>query len=91
MKDKHLSNDRQHFAACHQRWMEKRNRKQEDHNYRDEWYSEQCGRCVFYIPITGVFFLDYGACSNEASPFDKTIMFEHDGCTEFKDTDEWVE
>ncbi|MDP9067885.1 MAG: DUF3027 domain-containing protein [Actinomycetota bacterium] len=61
-----------------------RNRVQESENYRDEWYAEQCLNCRFWIALTGVFHSDYGACTNEASPFDKQVMFEHDGCEAFE-------
>jgi len=85
-----LRNDQEYAAACHKRWMERRNRKQESPRYRDEWWAEQCGRCRYFIPLTGVLGSDYGACSNPASAFDGTVRFEHDGCVEFADAEEWA-
>ena len=75
-----LSNDREHFQTCHERWAEKRNRNIDSPDYKDEWYEEQCFDCKYFIPLTGIFADDYGACTNEHSPFDKQVMFEHDGC-----------
>ena len=41
--------------------------------------------------FSGVFADDYGGCSNQRSPFDKQVMFEHDGC-EFHELSElWNE
>jgi hypothetical protein len=34
-------------SAVHERWMRRRNRKQEAPDYRDEWWSQQCGMCAF--------------------------------------------
>lgn len=78
-----LISDKKHFELCHQRWMNLRNRCQENHNYKDDWYAEQCGACKFFIPLSALFAEDYGGCSNPDSKFDKTIMFEHDGCNHF--------
>lgn len=68
----------------HERWMEKRNRRNESAEYQDEWWREQCLRCAHWIPLTGPLGEDYGACANPLSPFDKTVMFEHDGCDAFE-------
>lgn len=78
-----LLHNKQHFDSCHARWMKRRNRKQEDPKYKEEWYAEQCLMCKYFIPLTGVFIEDYGACSNPSSAFDGVIRFEHDGCIEF--------
>lgn len=72
-----------HLKATHERWAAKLN--------REDWHYEQCGRCVFWIPLTRPIGLDWGACTNPQSPFDKQVMFEHDGCDEFKDAGEWRE
>lgn len=64
--------------------MPGRNRKQEDPAYQDQWYGEQCGACTFFIPLEGVIGLDWGGCTNEASPLDGRIVFEHDGCGGFR-------
>lgn len=91
MVDTNLKNDRKHIDICHQRWLERRNRKQESDDYRDAWYDQQCGRCVFFVPLTGTIGLDYGGCTNLESKFDGTIMFEHDGCNNHVDAVAWVE
>lgn len=69
-----ISND------CHKRWAKKRNRDIDSSKYEEEWYMQQCFNCKYFIPLTGIFVDDYGACTNEKSNFDKTVMFEHDGC-----------
>ena len=78
-----MAEDRSHFKACHERWMEKRNRKQEEPDYKDEWYGEQCGMCEYFIWLSGAFAEDYGTCSNSSSKFDGLVRFEHDGCDVF--------
>lgn len=76
-----MKNTDRYFNATHARWMGKRNRRQEEtENYDASWGLEQCFNCMFFVPLSGVFSDDYGACSNAESPFDKTVMFEHDGC-----------
>jgi hypothetical protein len=79
-KPKYKHQDKKHFSECHERWMERRNRKTEEDGYKDEWWAEQCFSCKYFIPLSGAFANDYGACSNKKSPFDKQVMFEHDGC-----------
>jgi hypothetical protein len=86
---KKLWDEESHLERCHERWMNKRNRKQESPDYKDEWYSQQCGGCVFWIPLMGGFSDDYGGCSNASSAFDGQIRFEHDGCDAFKEAEEW--
>ena len=81
-----LSNDIAHFRSCHLRWSQRMNRDTDAPGYKDEWYSEQCLFCRYLIPLSGAFAEDYGACSNEASPFDGKVMFEHDGCDNFSPT-----
>lgn len=88
-KQGNLKNNEAHAIACHQRWLARRNRKQEEGSYKDEWYQQQCGACRFFIPLTGILGADYGGCSNPASPFDKSLMFEHDGCEHFESSGEW--
>ena len=34
---------------------------------------------------------EYGVCSNPSSPFDGTVRFEHDGCSEFAAGEWWQE
>jgi hypothetical protein len=88
MTDK-LFKDHTHFRACHERWMEKRNRKQEEPGYKDEWYAEQCGMCKYFAPLSGAFAEDYGVCSNSSSEFDGFVRFEHDGCDVFSESEGW--
>jgi hypothetical protein len=78
-----------HREVTRSRWLESRNRRQEDSAYRDEWRAEQCGMCEFWIPLAGVWGLDNGACSKAASPFDGTIRSEHDGCDRFSPGRVW--
>lgn len=82
-----LLNDQEHAERCHDRWMARRNRRQEDPEYRDEWYGAQCLHCRFWIPVVGVLGSDYGVCSNSVSAFDGHVRFEHDGCIDFEDGD----
>ena len=76
-----LLHDKAHADRTHKRWMRMRNRVQEDkENYRDIWGLQQCFNCRYFVPLSGAFQDDYGGCTNEKSPFDKHVMFEHDGC-----------
>jgi hypothetical protein len=52
-------------------------------DYQDDWYGKQCLHCRFWVPVSGVFADDYGACTNPDSPFDAQVRFEHDGCEYF--------
>ena len=79
--------DVEHGRACHDRWMDRRNRRQEDPQYQDRWYAEQCGACRYFVRLQGVLEADYGACSNTKSPFDGRVMFEHDGCEFFESSE----
>lgn len=74
---------KERFKVIHERWMKKRNRKQESNLYQDEWYSEQCFMCEYYIPLSGEIGCDYGVCSNSNSSYDGQVRFEHDGCDKF--------
>lgn len=76
-------------SAIHERWVAERNRRTEDPGYREEWYSEQCGGCRFWLPLSGELGRDYGACANPASPFDGRVRFEHDGCEAFQESGAW--
>jgi hypothetical protein len=79
----HRPNDDAFRRLTHERWVRRLNRDMADPDYRDEWYAEQCGGCVYWIPLSGVLGDDYGACANEASPRDGVVQFEHDGCEAF--------
>jgi Protein of unknown function (DUF3027) len=88
-EDRTLRNDPAHRRATHERWMPQRTRKQEDANYRDEWRTQQCGRCRYWIPLAGDWGTDYGGCTNDASARDGGVTFEHDGCDSFADAGVW--
>ena len=76
-------NDEALRRQTHERWVQRLNRDMDDPSYRDEWYAEQCGGCVYWIALTGVLGGDYGACANAESPRDGRVQFEHDGCDAF--------
>jgi hypothetical protein len=78
-----MGSDRRHNDRCHKRWLPRRNRVMEAPGYLDAWSFEQCGACRFWIALRGTLGLDYGACTNPASPFDAQVRFEHDGCEHF--------
>jgi hypothetical protein len=90
MESHEARHEMDHRRSTHDRWLDQRNRRQEDAGYRDEWYAEQCGRCEFWVPLAGDWGRDFGGCSNPASPFDGTVRFEHDGCEHFSSADEWA-
>jgi hypothetical protein len=92
-RDQHgsVKNDMRFAAATHSRWMDRRSRRQEDPEYRDEWWAQQCGHCRFWVPLSGALGSDYGACANPASPFEASVRFEHDGCEEFESAEAWVQ
>ena len=78
-----------HRRSTSDRWLRGRNRTQEASDYKDEWRTQQCGQCQYWIPLAGTWGLDYGAYSNEASTFDGSIRFEHDGCEAFLPAEQW--
>jgi hypothetical protein len=79
-----LVDDYNHFRECHERWGKRLNRDMAAPEYQDEWYQQQCLFCRYFIPLSGAFRDDYGACSNTQSPCDGRVMFEHDGCEQFQ-------
>ena len=83
-----LSTENDVFKIIHERWMGKRNRKQESESYKDEWYSQQCFMCKYFIYLSGRMGGDYGACSNPRSDYDGCVRFEHDGCDGFTESEE---
>lgn len=83
--------DEAHAQECHQRWAARRNRRIEDEaSYQEEWFSQQCGICRYWIPVCGQLGTDYGVCSNAVSVFDGLVRFEHDGCEHHEAADEWI-
>ena len=87
---KNLRDDKEHANQCHTRWMRRRNRKQEELDYAENWYSEQCGGCIYFIPLMGILSDDYGVCSNPESDFDGIVRFEHDGCGQYAQAEDWI-
>jgi hypothetical protein len=65
------------------RWIERLSRVQAT--------DEQCGACRYWVPREGALATDWGACTNEASPFDGVVRFEHDGCEAYADAGEWIQ
>lgn len=45
-----------------------------------EGTSPACFKCRYYVALSGELETDWGACSNEKSPLDRTVVFEHDSC-----------
>lgn len=74
----------------HSRWIAKRNRvpDESDRSYNEKLAWDQCGICKFWFPLARPLGADWGACTNPASPFDRTVMFEHDGCDHFVEAPE---
>jgi Protein of unknown function (DUF3027) len=70
--------------------MQRRNRAQEHPDYQDSWRAQQCGARTFWVPLAGDWGLDYGVCTNPASPFDGRAQFEHDGCDHFAAATAWA-
>jgi hypothetical protein len=79
----HKAFDPQHSHDCLRRWPNHRNL---DEDQPDENYVTQCLWCAYFVPLVGTFSEDAGGCTNEKSPCDGRIMFEHDGCDEFVPT-----
>jgi hypothetical protein len=77
-------------GAIHQRWIAELNRSNDENDpeYRDTWPWEQCGGCLFWMPLAGPLGTDWGVCANALSPFDRRAMFEHDGCDSFSEDPE---
>jgi hypothetical protein len=73
-----------HARATHERWRHLTHR-----DLAVEPGLDQCGICRFWAPLSGALGTDYGACTNDRSPCDRVVMFEHDGCDEHEAADEW--
>ena len=86
-----VKNDMRFAAKTHQRWMARRNRRQEAPDYKEEWWGQRCGHCRYWVPLSGALGSDYGACTNDRSPFDGHVQFEHDGCDEFQPAESRVQ
>lgn len=84
--------DENHAEECHSRWIQrmKHDIVLADSKDTDICTEQQCGMCRFYIPLRGALSADWGVCSNSLSPYDGTVMFEHDGCAEYSGASEWV-
>ena len=82
--------DAAHAHRCHIRWIKSQTRGS-GKPYKDDWYSQQCGGCRFYIRLQGKLRADWGAYSNARSPRDGIATFEHDGCDAFvADAEGWT-
>lgn len=75
--------DGSHNREVHGRWLRLLNRTTGEFGYREEWYSEQCGGCRFWIALSGELGGDWGVCTDAGSAFDGRVRFEHDGCERF--------
>ncbi len=84
-KKRSLANDSQHIQATSKRWRTKilRNRDPTSSDFKEEWTTEACFLCQYYVKLTGDLGGDWGVCSNPASPFDSRLMNEHDSCDYF--------
>lgn len=82
-----LADDATHVQKCHDRWVRQMHRDMDSPSYREEWLTEQCCSCKFYIRLIGLLRPDWGVCSNSESKLDRTLMFEHDGCSKFVEGD----
>ncbi len=91
MTRRNIKNLMRETSRIHERWLALRNRHQEADTYREEWWGQQCGSCVWWIPLSGALGHDYGACANARSEFDGSVRFEHDGCEAFEFSGEWAQ
>jgi Protein of unknown function (DUF3027) len=90
MARREARHDPAHAKGTHERWLERRSRRQDQPDYRDEWQAQQCGGCTFWVPLAGTWGLDYGVSTHPASPFDGRAQFEHDGCEQFEAAGAWA-
>lgn len=82
-----LDGDLEHTKVTHKRWATRflLPERPADNVFEDgNTIVKQCDICRFYLRLK---YLDWGVCSNPASPFDGRLIFEHDGCDdiEYKD------
>lgn len=76
---KPLYRSKRHTKQTHERWTGETLHR-----------PDQCGICVYWVPLTGHWGLDYGACTNPSSERDKRVTFEHDGCDEHRPAKKWI-
>jgi len=88
-----LGADQAATQEWHRRWYRVRAQEAQERGYVDAQGTPrrgQCGGCRYFIPLTGTLIDDWGACSNPASVFDGSVMFEHLGCDAFSQAlDDW--
>ncbi|NJO07655.1 MAG: DUF3027 domain-containing protein [Chloroflexaceae bacterium] len=85
-----LVNVREHFDTTHARWIQRGMYWDRDApDAKDEWFGKQCMTCCYYVPLSGLFAGDWGACSNAHSPLDGTVRFEHDGCEAYNENEDY--
>ena len=46
--------------------------------------SDQCGGCRYYVQLRGTLGMDWGACTNAESEYDRQCVFEHWTCLSFR-------
>lgn len=82
-----------HLQNVHERWLERSNRPLRQIGEQPaEWIASQCLHCWYYVPLSAPLGEDWGVCSNSYSGRDGLVMFEHDGCDEFRwNSDDWKE
>lgn len=44
----------------------------------------QCLHCRFYVTLDGIMGMDWGACTNKVSQYDRQLVFEHWTCKEYR-------
>lgn len=79
-----LAVNRDHLHQCHARWLESRYSEQRPELAGAIYEGKQCLTCRYYIPASGLFGADWGACSHPNSFCDSTARFEHDGCEQYE-------
>ncbi len=68
-----------HHQATHRRWAE----------VSPVADGPQCGACTYWIPLTGSWGTDWGACSNPRAAADRRVVFEHFGCADHESAGSW--
>jgi len=86
-----LGENQAHFNDCHERWVERLNRRSGRPDYKEEWARQQCFLCIYFVGLTGAYKHDWGACTNPESQFDGRVMFEHDGCDHYVEDDKYFD
>lgn len=80
---KWLGANKQHAKRCRERWLARPNRGQSPSGHNEGEARRECGACRYWLPVVGLLLDTFGACSNPASPFDRTVQSARDGCGAF--------